>query len=158
VSGPRTDALPPVSEILPHHGRAALLDRVESHDAEETCCAVEIDGSAWLHRAEGTVPAWVGMEYMAQCIAAHEGCIAYREGRTLEPGFLVRARRVRFHHPAYRPGEVLRVRARRLRGRPKLRAMAFACEIRIGTDPTAPVAAEAELTVALEPHPGPQRT
>ena len=140
--------LPPLVEVLPHRGRAALLDHVETHDETETVCAVEIAGSAWLHRAGRGVPAWVGIEYMAQCIAAREGCIAHAEGRALAPGFIVRARRVRLHVAAFRAGEVLRVRVRRLRGRPGLGAMTYACDIRSGgLDPA--IVAEAEITVAL---------
>ncbi|MCC6641524.1 MAG: 3-hydroxylacyl-ACP dehydratase [Deltaproteobacteria bacterium] len=141
--------LPPLFEILPHRGRAALLDHVERHDETETVCVVEIGGSAWLHRADEGVPVWVGIEYMAQCIAAREGCIAHAEGRALAPGFLVRARRVRLDATIFQPGEVLRVRARRLRGRPGLRAMTYACEIHRGRDDDAAAIAEAEITVAL---------
>jgi predicted hotdog family 3-hydroxylacyl-ACP dehydratase len=154
MSAGRTESLPALGDILPHRGRAALLDHVEHHDGMETVCVVEIAGSAWLHRAAGSVPAWVGIEYMAQCIAAREGCIAHAEGRRLAPGFIVRARRVRFQRPAFRPGEVLRIHARRLRGRPGLGAMTYACGIRIGATADAPVVAEAEITVALGPDSG----
>lgn len=154
MSADQTESLPALADILPHRGRAALLDHVEHHDDMETACVVEIESSAWLHRAEGDVPAWVGIEFMAQCIAAREGCIAHTEGRTLAPGFLVRARRVRFQRPAFRPGEVLRIHARRLRGRPGLGAMTYACGIRIGVGSDAPVVAEAEITVALSPDSG----
>lgn len=141
-------SLPAIAEILPHRGRAALLDRVERHGADETLCAVEIVGSTWLHRAEGSVPSWVGIEYMAQCIAAHEGCLAHSEGRMLPPGFLVRARRVRLHRASFRPGEILCVSARRLRGRPRLGAMTYACRVRIGAS-GGELAIDAELTVAV---------
>ena len=143
------ESTPPIAEVVPHRGRALLLDRIETHETEMTCCVVEIDASTWLRRADGTVPAWIGIEYMAQCIAAHEGCVARETGRKLEPGFLVRARRVRFHHHELRAGERLAVRVRRLRGRPALGAMAYACEIRAGARPEAPLVAEAQLTVAL---------
>ena len=141
--------IPPITEVVPHRGRALLLDRIETHEAGTTCCVVEIDASTWLRRADGTVPAWIGIECMAQCIAAHEGCIARDAGRQLGPGFLVRARRVRFHRHELRAGERLAVRARRLRGRPALGAMAYACEIRAGAGPEAPLVAEAQLTVAV---------
>lgn len=142
-------SLPALVEILPHRGRASLLDHIEHHDDRETVCVVEIEASAWLRRAEGSVPAWVGIEYMAQCIAAREGCIAHAEGRRIAPGFIVRARRARFHQSGFGPGEVLRIHARRLRGRPGLGAMTYACGIRIGVGSDTSVVAEAEITVAL---------
>jgi len=154
MSGSTGRRWPALTEILPHRGRAVLLDRVDHHDADETVCVVEIDRAAWLRQDAG-VPSWVGLEYMAQCVAAHEGCIAHGQGRTLPPGFLVRARRVRFRSPVFRPGEVLRVRAWRLRGRPALGAMAYGCEVRHAGASPATLAAEAELTVAIGDGAGP---
>ena len=125
-----------------------LLDRVLAHDEDATTCSIAISDQTVFREADGCMPVWFGIEYMAQCIAAREGCIAHAEGRALAPGFIVRARRVRLHVAAFRAGEVLRVRVRRLRGRPGLGAMTYACDIRSGgLDPA--VVAEAEITVAL---------
>jgi len=139
----------PLEEVVPHQGRALLLDRVEETDDTSTCGIVEIDAGSWLRRPDGSVPAWVGLEYMAQCIAAHEGYQARREGRELQMGFLVRARSVRFRRARFAPGDVLRVRVWRLRGRPGLGVLTYRAEIRHVASQNAPAIAEAELTVAL---------
>lgn len=139
----------PLAELLPHQGRALLLDRMEESDDSSACGIVRIGAGSWLRRPDGSVPAWVGLEYMAQCIAAHEGYRARRDGRELQPGFLVRARSVRFRRVAFVPGDVLRVRIWRLRGRPGLGVLTYGAEIRDADAQSAPVMAEAELTVAL---------
>ncbi len=139
----------PLHEVLPHSGRALLLGRIERHDERATTCVVEAGGDTWLARADGSVPAWIGIEYMAQCIAVHEGCRARTAGRPAGAGFLAGVRGARFERAAFYAGESLRVRAEHLRGRPGLGALAYQCEIRAGSDPDAAVIARAQLTVVL---------
>ena len=62
---------PPVEHVLPHAGHMVLLARVVAHDEKETRCQVDIRSQRHFRREDGSVPAWVGIEYMAQCIAAH---------------------------------------------------------------------------------------
>src|SRR6185369_1356267 len=62
---------PPVRELLPHRGSAVLLARVLGHDAKRTVCAVDPDAGASFRDADGSIPAYVGLEFMAQTIAAH---------------------------------------------------------------------------------------
>ena len=145
----------PLHEVLPHRGRALLLDRIERHDEQATTCVVVAGGDSWLARADGSVPAWIGIEYMAQCIAVHEGCRARTAGRPPGAGFLAGVRDARFERSAFCAGDSLRVSAERLRGRPGLGALAYQCEIRAGSDPDAAVVARAQLTVVLiSGHPG----
>ncbi len=144
------DALPPLRDVMPHRDRALLLERVVEHGDEATTCSVEIGPHTWLRRSDGSVPSWVGVEYMAQCIAAHEAYLALAAGRTLEPGFLVRARSVQVRRGAFEDGEELRVRASRLRGRPGLGALTYRCEIRSTEGPEeGRLLLEGTLSVAL---------
>jgi predicted hotdog family 3-hydroxylacyl-ACP dehydratase len=105
-----------------------LLDRVVEHDASRTVCAVDPGRSALLAAPDGSVPVWVGLEYMAQCIAAHGGLVALERGEPPRPGVLLGSRRLRFGVQRFEPGRELRVAARHHRGERGL--LAFDCEVR----------------------------
>src|SRR5207245_182029 len=59
-----------------------LLTRILAHAEKRTTCAVEISSASAFLDGQGGVPAWVALEYMAQCIAAHGGL----RGRADRPG------------------------------------------------------------------------
>ena len=82
---------------------------------------------------DGGVPAWVGVEYMAQAIAAWAGCHARGQGRTPPIGFLLGTRRYDSAVERFDSGRVLRVEARReLLGENGLGV--FACRILAGEE------------------------
>lgn len=142
--------LPPVSELLPHRGAVVLLERVVEHDRESTTARVEVGPNGWLSRQDGSTPAWLAIEYMAQCASAHEGLLARAEGRALPEGVLVRVFGLRIHRSRFEPGEALCVSARRARGRPEIGAISYACSIRSGEMcPEGAALAEGRLSVAL---------
>ena len=121
--------LPDVSELVPHRGEVLLLDRVLEHEGDSTTARVVVDRQTWLKSENGSVAAWVALEYMAQCVAAHEGIRARLEGRQSAGGSLVAAVGVRFHRSCFEPGDLLRVRTRRVRGRPGLGVVSHFCTV-----------------------------
>lgn len=118
---------PPMAELVPHAGPMRLLERVVGHDAHETRCSVDLAASRLFRRADGSVPAWLGLEYMAQCAAAHGGLAARARGEAGRPGLLLGSRRVRFHVDHFAPGQALLVTARHHRGQVGL--VAFDCRV-----------------------------
>lgn len=111
-------AWPPPSELLPHAGNMVLLSRVRSHDDATTVCEVEIDGLALFRDDEGNVPAWVGLELMAQCIGVHGGLVSSAEGEEgPRIGLLLGSRRVSFQTPEYHRGQTVVVSAKHTWGR-----------------------------------------
>jgi len=76
------------------------------------------------------VGAWVGIEYMAQAIAAHAGWLAQERGDAVKVGFLLGSRKYEAKVSYFAPGDVLHVHAHRV-----LRAEnglgAFECRIDI---------------------------
>lgn len=108
---------PPLADVVPHAGGMRLLDRVVSHDADETVCLLDPDAQTLFRRDDGSLPAWAAVEYMAQCVAAHAGLSARAAG---EPppalGLFLGSRRVQLHADALPGGGPLRVRARRAGG------------------------------------------
>jgi predicted hotdog family 3-hydroxylacyl-ACP dehydratase len=106
-----------MAELLPHDGTMVFLSRLLSHRQDQTVCLVEIDAQAHFREPDGAVPAWVGLEYMAQCIAAHAGMVGRARGAPPQLGMLLGSRRVRFHTQRFAPGQTLRVSARHVWGR-----------------------------------------
>jgi predicted hotdog family 3-hydroxylacyl-ACP dehydratase len=119
---------PAIASLVPQAGPMCLLERVTEHDRSHTVCAVDPGRSTLLAAPDGSVPVWVGVEYMAQCIAVHGGLVALERGEPLRPGVLLGSRRVLFEVQRFEVDRELRVVARHHRGERGL--VAFDCEIR----------------------------
>lgn len=118
---------PPLSELLPQAGPMCLLERVEGHDGEQTRCRVLPAASALFRTSGGEIPAWVGIEYMAQCAAAHGGLLARDGGEAPRPGLLVGSRRLAFRCASFTPDVPLFVTARLAVSRAD--SLAFDCAV-----------------------------
>ncbi len=118
---------PPLSELLPHAGPMRLLDRVEAHDGAVTRCRVLPAASGLFRAADGSVPAWVGIEYMAQCAAAHGGLLGHARGEAPRPALFVGSRRLAFRCERFAPDTSLVATARLAAGRSD--TLAFDCTV-----------------------------
>ncbi|MBV6320995.1 hotdog family protein [Duganella violaceipulchra] len=105
--------MPDVRELVPHTGQMMLLDRVLSADADDLCAEVRIHAGSVLGGEEG-VGAWVGIEYMAQAIAAHAGWLARQRGAAVKVGFLLGSRKYACGVPLFANGSVLLVHIHRV--------------------------------------------
>ncbi|MFG3451743.1 3-hydroxylacyl-ACP dehydratase [Stutzerimonas stutzeri] len=101
----------PVAELLPHAGDMVLLDAVEVFDAESIETRLEVKPSGLLNLPDGSLPAWVGMEMMAQTVAAFAGCHARQAGLPVELGFLLGTRSFQCNVEHFPAGSLLRIRA-----------------------------------------------
>ena len=110
MSDPR---FPPVDTLVPHSGDLVLLDRILTADQDSLSAALTVRADG-LYNHGDRVPAWVGMEYMAQAIAAFAGWHAHREQRPVQLGFLLGSRRFSYTRPDFTVGESLVVTARKL--------------------------------------------
>ncbi len=118
---------PPVRELVPHQGAMVFLDRVVEASADSLCAEVRIGEDTVFFDGAG-VGSWVGIEYMAQAIAAHAGYLALQRGEPVKVGFLLGARRYSCATPLFALGTVLHVRAQHvLQGENGLAA--FDCRI-----------------------------
>lgn len=104
---------PPVAELVPHAAPMLLLDRIieSGDDYLVTELTVRADG---LFDVAGRVPAFVGLEYMAQSIAAFSGLRSYRSGEPPKMGFLLGTRRYESSVHNYPTGDILRVTAKEI--------------------------------------------
>lgn len=118
---------PPIAQLLPQAGAARLLERVIAHDADGTRCAVDPAHSALFRDASGRVPAWVALEYMAQCAAADGSLRRRARGEAREPALLVGSRHVAFHCAHFDASQRLEVTARHAAGQREL--LAFDCAV-----------------------------
>lgn len=109
------DALfPAVEDVLPHRGTMRLVDEIVACDDEAVAVLASADPQAWYADAQGAMPAWLGVELMAQAIAAHVGLIAMRAGGRARPGVLLGASRYEAHVCSFAPGVRLRIEAKEL--------------------------------------------
>ena len=76
-------------------------------------CSRRVPAGGLFHDADGNLPAWMGVELMAQAIAAWAGCRAKAKGESVRLGFLLGTRHYTCNVAAFAPGSELRVEARR---------------------------------------------
>ncbi|MES2260681.1 MAG: 3-hydroxylacyl-ACP dehydratase [Pseudomonadota bacterium] len=104
--------MPEIASLVPHSGTMLLLDRVLSADDDNLCAEVRIYAGS-LFYADGVVGSWIGIEYMAQAIAAHAGWLAQRRGEAVKVGFLLGSRKYETGSPGFASGSVLHVHVHR---------------------------------------------
>jgi len=105
-----TDGFPAISELIPHSEAMSLLDCVLAHEPDFTVCRVDPRQSTLFADAEGSVPGWIALEYIAQCAAVHGGLAA--RGEAPSPGLLLGTRKFRLHVDRFRADSALEVTAR----------------------------------------------
>ncbi len=82
------ETYPPMATLLPHRPPMILIDRLVAAQPTESTCEVTI-GSQTLFLETSGVPSYVGIEYMAQAVAAHGGYQSYQAAKPIDPGFLL---------------------------------------------------------------------
>jgi predicted hotdog family 3-hydroxylacyl-ACP dehydratase len=133
---------PPMEKILPHKPPMILIDRmVEARDTE-SMCEVTI-GLQTLFLETSGVPSFVGIEYMAQAIAAHGGYKSYRAGKPIEVGFLLGTPRFQSYCRCFDVGQTLRIQVAHVWGEHEF--MRFHCTIKHAS--TGELLQQAELNV-----------
>lgn len=103
-----SDVLPPIAELMPHEGPMCLLDRVIAVEGERLSSEVVVPADG-LFGHDGGVGAWVGIEYMAQAVAAWAGWQARQLGKPPCIGLLLGTRRYSCAVPRFTAGQRLQV-------------------------------------------------
>lgn len=104
--------MPPIERVLPHVGRILLLDEVMEYGDEHIVTALTIRDDSVLCEPGLGVPAWVGMEYMAQTACALSGVLEYLNGRPAPISLLLGTRAYRAVRPYFPIGARLRISGR----------------------------------------------
>ena len=110
LSNPR-NPLPPVAELIPHAGAMRLIDELLEADATHAVARATVRPTQ-LFVDDAGMPAWIGIEYMAQTIAAWAGMQARSAGGAPRPGFLLGARRYACDVAAFPAGSALTIHVR----------------------------------------------
>lgn len=81
-----------VAELVPHSGSMSLLDEIVDYGDDWLHATVKITSSSMFLDDKG-VPSSVGIEYLAQAVAAYAGLQERKEGGKPKLGFLLGVRK-----------------------------------------------------------------
>ena len=98
-----------IENYVPHRGVMLLLDRLLQADTEGAVAEVTVPRDGLFLQDQG-MPAWVGLEYMAQAVAAWAGWQAAQVQQPVKLGFLLGTRKFVAERAFFAPGECLQVR------------------------------------------------
>jgi predicted hotdog family 3-hydroxylacyl-ACP dehydratase len=93
---------------VPHRGAMSLLETVEHCDDLSIVARVRVPADGLFADADG-VPSWVGIEYMAQAVAAWSGARTRGGGGSPRIGYLLGSRRYEATVAAFEAGAELQV-------------------------------------------------
>ncbi|MDA5562453.1 hypothetical protein PJK54_02050 [Cobetia sp. MMG027] len=98
-----------IGPYVPHEAGMCLLDEVLACDEHSLSASVRPSPEDLFAEQDGAgqavIPAWVGLEWMAQAIAAWSGLQAARTGQSPRVGFLLGSRRYESDLPAFACGQ-----------------------------------------------------
>lgn len=101
-----------IDELLPHRAPMLLLDRLLEYRGSRVRCETLIGARHGLLLDEqGNLPAWVGLELMAQAIAAWAGMRGRERGEPVRIGMLLGSRQYQCQVAAFAAGERLVIEA-----------------------------------------------
>ena len=103
----------PLAELLPHAGDMILIDQVLAFDEEQIETRLSVKAGGLFNREDGSLPAWAGIELMAQSVAAYAGCRARLQGRPVALGFLLGTRKFECNVEHFPLGAQLHIHALR---------------------------------------------
>ena len=96
-----------ISELIPHRPPMILIDDIVSVSDVGLTARVYIGEEKPFYEPRLGVPAWIGIEYMAQSISAFAGFQRKSQGQPIQLGFLLGTRKYQAHTSAFRLGSTL---------------------------------------------------
>ena len=118
----------PAEDLLVHRPPMLLLDAVLDHGHDWILAQARVDPRAWYADGEGAMPAWFGLELMAQAIGAYGGLEKRVLGGEPRVGYLLGTRAYACTRPSFPAGCELRIHAK-LKYLDDAGLSAFACAI-----------------------------
>lgn len=83
-----------LEQVLPHAAPMILLSEfIEAGETHAVCTVTISKNSMFYNATTASIPAYVGIEYMAQTIAAFAGANGLANGGTVKIGFLLGCRK-----------------------------------------------------------------
>lgn len=94
--------------LLSHRPPMILLDEALDYNEESAWARLQIKPTSLYYDSSlGGVPAWVGIEYMAQTMGIWSGSQQLKHKRPIEIGFLLGARHYQCNQPVFPSGAQL---------------------------------------------------
>jgi predicted hotdog family 3-hydroxylacyl-ACP dehydratase len=137
---------PPLEQLLPYRPPMILIDRMINATDTGTMCEVTIRPQTLFIEPEG-MPAFVGLEYMAQAVAAYGGYKSYLAGEPMAIGFLLGTPQLKTSCQFFDYGQTLQIQVTHVWGDSEL--MQFHCTIQDAL--TGKLLQQAELNI-FKPH------
>ncbi|CAD5106490.1 ApeP family dehydratase [Zestomonas carbonaria] len=103
----------PIAELLPHAGDMILVDELLACDEDNVETRLVVRPGGPFNDVDGSLPAWVALELMAQSVAAYAGYHARQAGQPVELGFLLGTRKFDCNVERFPAGSELRIRGLR---------------------------------------------
>jgi predicted hotdog family 3-hydroxylacyl-ACP dehydratase len=103
-----------VREFLPHTGNMVLIDHILDVGDNYLTALAQVRSDGLLLGNECFVPAWAGLEYMAQTIAAYVGYHAKQNNQPVQLGFLLGTRQYTSNVDKFSVGAKLVIRIEKI--------------------------------------------
>ena len=92
-----------IEDLISHREPMSFLSRFIKAEGEKAVCEVDITPeSAFYEPSLRGVPSYIGIEYIAQTIAAFAGMNARRAQREVKIGFLLGTRKLKLHESLFK--------------------------------------------------------
>ncbi|MBP1627422.1 MAG: beta-hydroxyacyl-ACP dehydratase [Holophagaceae bacterium] len=95
--------------FVPHRPPMLLLDGVRGTTDKTSHACLTVDPKAWYADPDGSMPAWYGIELMAQAVSAYSGGIKRSQNQKPSKGYLLGTRAYTSKLPAFPPGATLEI-------------------------------------------------
>lgn len=107
--------IPDLIDLLPHDMPLVLVDELIDVQELSIHCQVTIsDKNIFFNRETKTIPAWVGIEFMAQSVAGWSGYHAWKKGNKSPIGFLLGSRKYKAECSEFQQGDTLDIFAEQI--------------------------------------------
>ncbi len=104
-----------VAEFIPHRDPMILISQLLEHNHDSLLTQTDISAtSPYFDPCLNGVPNYVGIEYMAQSIAALAGVEAHLRDDIIRVGFLLGSRKLKMHIAQFDAGQSYQTRVSRL--------------------------------------------
>ncbi|CAH0529159.1 hotdog family protein [Vibrio hippocampi] len=106
---------PAIEQLVPHNRPMILVDRALQITADTIHCQVDIgEHNPFFDHQTQSIPAYVGIEFMAQTVAAWSGYHSLQQGSEPSIGFLLGGRRYTSECDVFHHGQILDIHAEKM--------------------------------------------
>ena len=104
-------SLPTLADLLPHDSPMILIDELLSLTEKSVTVRVDMSKPSLFSEADGRVPSYVGIEYMAQALATLAGALRLKDNQSIKLGFLLGTRKYQCSQSYFEAEQDLTIKA-----------------------------------------------